>query len=180
MPLLSMPHPEPSVRAKSESTLRGVRPALLLVTCALAAAALSACGEGSKTSSADGTQLSPVQYKNYQRISGYTKAVHQIVSQPAAAPTDFAKAVSSLRTAIGELSSLHPPQQLRAAHENLLRGFRGELATSLAVEAARKSHNAADITRARHANTEAEQVAVQGLAEDASEMRKCAQDRFSC
>jgi hypothetical protein len=141
---------------------------------------MSACGEGSKTSSAEGSQLSPVQNKNYQRMSGYTKAVHEIVSQPAAAPTNFAKAVSSLRTAIGELSSLHPPQQLRAAHENLLRGFRGELATSLAVEAGQKSHNAVAINSARHANSEAEQVAIQGLAEDATEMRKCAQDRFSC
>jgi conjugal transfer/entry exclusion protein len=146
----------------------------------LAAAAVSACGEGSKTSSAGVPQLSTVQYKNYQQISGYTKAVHQIVSQPAAAPANFAKAVSSLRTAIGELSSLHPPQQLRAAHENLLRGFRGELATSLAVEAGQRSHNAAAINHARHQNREAEQVAVQGLAEDATEMRRCINDQFSC
>jgi conjugal transfer/entry exclusion protein len=141
---------------------------------------MSACGEGSKTSSAEGSRLSPVQYKNYQRISGYTKAVHEIVSQPAAARANFAKAVSSLRTAIGELSSLHPPQQLRAAQENLLRGFRGELATSLAVEAGQKSHNAVAINRGRHENSEAEQVAVQGLAEDATEMRKCVHNRFSC
>jgi conjugal transfer/entry exclusion protein len=147
------------------------------MTCALAAAALSACGGGSKTSS---SQLSAVQYQNYQRISGYTKAVHQIVSEPAAAPTSFAKAVSNLRTAIGELSSLHPPQQLRAAHENVLRGFRGELATSLALEAGQKSHSAVAISHARHENRAAEQVALRGLAEDASEMRKCAQDRFSC
>jgi hypothetical protein len=150
------------------------------VTCALAAATVSACAEGSKTSSAEGQQLSPVQYKNYQQISGYTKTVHQIVSQPAAAPTNFATAVSNLRTVIGELSSLHPPQQLRAAHENLLRGFRGELATSLAVEAGQRSHNAAAINHARHENREAEQVAVQGLAEDATEMRKCVHDQFSC
>jgi conjugal transfer/entry exclusion protein len=150
------------------------------MSCAVAAAALSACGEGSKTSSAEAPQLSPVQYKNYERISGYTKTAHQIVTQPAAAPTNFAKAVSNLRTAIGELSSLHPPQQLRTAHENLLRGMRGELATSLAVEAGQKSHDAVAIEHARHENSEAEQMAVQGLAEDAAEMRKCVHDRFSC
>jgi hypothetical protein len=150
------------------------------MTCALAAATMSGCAEGSRTSGAEAPQLSPVQYNNYQRISGYTSAVHQIVSPPATGPTNFAKAVSNLRTVIGELSTLHPPQQLRAAHENLLRGFRGELATSLAVEAGQKSHNAAAVNHARHLNSEAERVALQGLAEDATEMRKCAHDRFSC
>jgi hypothetical protein len=146
----------------------------------VAAAAVSACGEGSKTSSAEAPQLSSVQYKNYERISGYTKAVHQIVSQPAAAPTSFAKAVGNLRNVIAELSALHPPQQLRVAHENVLRGFRGELTTSLAVETGQKSRDAAAIIHARHENKEAERLALQGLAEDATEMRTCAHDRFSC
>jgi hypothetical protein len=142
---------------------------------------LSACGEGSKQtpSSTKVSQLSPVQYENYQRLGAYVKAVSQIEAR-ASHSANFGLAVTNLRRLIAGLSALSPPPQLTASHERLLKGFRGELTTSLEYEAGQKAHNAAASNKARQKNAEAEQATRAALAEDVAEVRKCEGDRFSC
>jgi hypothetical protein len=152
----------------------------LVATFAVAATALSACGESSKTSS---TKVSPTQYSNAQRIGGYVVALNKIdepFTHPPTEPTNYAKGAQLLRTAIAELSALTPPPQFEASYRKILDGSRGELAAFPDFERGQRTHNAVALSNAEAKNVQAEAVVRAGMAEVTEVLNKCKQDNFSC
>ena len=146
----------------------------------VAIGALSACGEGSKTST---TAPSAAQYENASRIKAYILAVNKANEPFGHPPTEritHAQAERLLRTAIAELSALTPPQAFGASYGKLLSGFRGELSARIDIEHAERTHNAI-AERNAEANAARSQAAVRaGLAETAAELKQCKQDNFTC
>jgi hypothetical protein len=145
----------------------------------MAATAQLACGEASKTS----TTLSPVQYETARHIVGYTRSLRGIMApftHPPAEPTNYAAASGELQTAISSLSALSPPPQLRAAHEQILHGLRGQLATSHQLEAAARSHDTVAISNlvAKY-GPDAETIRG-GIGETNQVLARCESDRYTC
>jgi hypothetical protein len=159
-----------------------MRRLLFPATIALAAAALSACGStsGSTTSSAS---LPPVQYENGQRIAGYIQAVNKInapFNHPATEPLNYAKGVQLLRTAVAELGALTPPPQFQALQAKLVKGFHGELAVFTGLEAAKRTHNAVALSNAESRNVASGEVTRAALAEMVTVLHGCEQDKYTC
>jgi hypothetical protein len=153
----------------------------LLAALAVAATAVSACGEGSTTSSSG--KVSPTQYSNAQRIGGYVVALNKIEEpfrHPPTEPTNYAKGSQLLRTAIAALSALTPPPQLEASYRKILDGSRGELATFPDFERGQRTHNAVTISNAEAKNVRAEAVVRAGLAEGGAVLSNCQRANFSC
>jgi hypothetical protein len=145
----------------------------------MGATVLSACGEASKTS----TTLSPAQYETGQHMVGYTRSLRGIMApftHPPAEPTNYAAAARQLQTAIGSLSALSPPPQLLAAHEHILQGLRGQLATSHQLEAAARSHNAVAISNLVAKYQPDAETIRSGLGETNQVLARCESDRYTC
>jgi hypothetical protein len=154
--------------------MRRVLPVVGAVT-----ALLSGCGESSKTS----TTLPPIQYENAQHILGYAKAVRETMApftHPFAEPTNYPAAARELRTAISRLSALTPPPQLRGAHEHLLHGLGGQLATTRKLEAAARAHDTVAISNlVAKLQPDAETIRA-GIAEGNQVLIRCERARYSC
>ena len=147
-----------------------------LVATAVAATALSACGESSKTSSA----LPPVQYENARRIGAYVLALSKIEAPFAHPPTASAtptKAAQLERTAIAELSSLSPPSQFQAMHAKILAGHREELAQ---FEIAKRTRNTVALSNAEAKNAHASEQVQAALVEAQAVLERCKQGNFRC
>jgi len=148
----------------------------LVAALAVAATALSACGESSKTSSA----LPPAQYENGRQIEAYVLALNKIEAPFAHPPTESATLASAIqleRTAIAELSSLTPPRLFQASLSKILAGHRGELAQ---FEVAKRTHNTVALSNAEAKNARASELVSAGLAEGVAVLNRCKQDNFSC
>jgi hypothetical protein len=127
--------------------------------------------------------LPPAQYENAQRIGGYVQAVNKLnapFTHPPTEPTNYAKGAQLLRTAIAELSALTPPSQFQAAHEKLLKGFRGELAAFAGLETGKRTHNAVALSNAEAKNVQSSEVVRSGLAEEVAVLTRCQHNNFSC
>jgi len=159
-----------------------MRRVLFPVTIALDAAALSACGSnsGSTTSSAS---LPPAQYENGQRIDGYIEAVNKInapFNHPPTEPLNWAKGAQLLRAAVAELGALTPPPQFQALQAKLAKGLRGELAVFAVLEAAKRTHNAVALSNAESRNVASGEVTRAALAEMVTVVHGCEQDNYTC
>jgi hypothetical protein len=175
----------PKVEIHADAAGRGgslqatMRRALLVTTFAVAATALSACGESSKSSTTS-SALPPAQYENGRRIEAYVQALSNVeapFAHPPAGSATLAHAVQVERTAIAELSSLTPPSQFQAAHAKILAGHRGELAQ---FEIAKRTHNKVALSNAEAKNAHASELVQAALVEAKAVLDRCKQDNFSC
>jgi hypothetical protein len=147
----------------------------------LAALGLSACGGRSSTTSK--ATPSPTQYDNAQRIHGYVLALNKVeapFTHPPSEPTNYVKAGRLIRTSIAELASITPPEQFRSTQAKLLRGLRGELATTPEFERGQRTHNAITTNNAEAKGVQAEHVVREALAEGEEVLTRCKRDNFSC